>query len=92
MHKEGTDVKQLFMQDGKVAVTSLNSKTGERYLALFNIGDKESAKISVDLATVGITGKYKIKELWNGKVTKGTMNILSADIAPHASKLYSITK
>jgi alpha-galactosidase len=92
MHRESTDVRQLFMENGKVAVTSRNSKTGERYLALFNIGDKEMTTISVNLKDLGFSGKYKAKELWTGEKSKGTDANFSQQIAPHASKVYSITK
>jgi hypothetical protein len=90
MHREGTEVRQLFMENGKVAVTSRNSKTGERYLALFNIGDKDVATISVDLKALGIGNQYQIKELWTGQTTKGSGSTLSKQIAPHESKVFSI--
>ncbi len=91
MHKEGTDVRQLFMENGKVAITSRNNKTGERYLALFNIGDKEVTTISVDLKELGFSGKYKVKNLWSGEILKGSEASFSQQIAPHASKVFSIT-
>ncbi|MEJ2881670.1 glycoside hydrolase family 27 protein [Pedobacter sp. GR22-6] len=90
MHREGIEVKQLFMQDGKVAITSRNKKTGERYLAFFNLGDKENATVSVNLSELGISGKHKIKELWTGKVTQSSAANISQEIVPHGSKLYSI--
>ncbi len=91
MHKEGTDVRQLFMENGKVAITSRNSKTGEHYLALFNIGDKEAATISVNLKELGFSGKYKAKNLWTGEISKGSEASFSQQIAPHASKVFSVT-
>ncbi|WP_069659938.1 glycoside hydrolase family 27 protein [Arcticibacter eurypsychrophilus] len=92
MHKEGTDVHQLFMENGKLAVTSKNSKTGERYLALFNIGDKDVETISVNLSELGLKGKYKIKELWTGNISRGSEAIFAQQIAPHSSKVFSIVK
>lgn len=92
MHKEGSEVRQLFMENGKVAVTSKNSKTGERYLALFNLDDKETTTVEVDLKSLGFKGTYKAKELWTGEKLKGTGNRFSQQIAPHASKVFSISK
>ena len=92
MHGEGTDVKQLFMENGQVAVTSRNSKTGERYIALFNIGDKDASTISVNLKDLGLTGKVKVTDLWSGKVVTQTDATLSRLIAPHASVLVSVAK
>lgn len=92
MHREGTGVRELFMKDGKVAITSQNSKTGETYLALFNIADKEPQTITVDLKELGFTGKYKLKALWSGEKTTGSTAEFSQQVAPHASKLFSISK
>lgn len=92
MHRDGTDVKQLFMENGKVAITSRNRKTGECYLALFNIGDKETTTVSVNLKELGFTGKYKARELWSGESTKGAELIFSQQLAPHSSKVFSLSK
>lgn len=92
MHKNGTDVKQLFMENGQVAVTSRNSKTGERYLALFNIGDSGNADVSVNLKDLGLSGKVKVKELWTGAATTQTDGTITRSIAPHASVLLSLSK
>ncbi|SER60812.1 glycoside hydrolase family 27 protein [Pedobacter rhizosphaerae] len=91
MHKDGVEVRQLFMENGKVAITSRNSKTGERYLALFNIGDKDAATISVDLKALGIGNEYKAKELWTGETIKGSGATFSKQLEAHASKVFSIT-
>jgi len=91
MHREATDVKQLFMEDGRVAITSRNSKTGERYLALFNIGDTNANTVAVNLADLGLKGKVKVKDLWTGKTVTQTNGILSYPIAPHASMLFSVS-
>ncbi|RZK54937.1 MAG: glycoside hydrolase family 27 protein [Pedobacter sp.] len=92
MHREGTDVKQLFMENGKMAITSRNSKTGERYLALFNIGDKEMATVTVNLKEFGFDSKYRVKELWTGNYIRGTEANFSQQLAPHSSKVFSISK
>lgn len=90
MHREGSAVRQLFMENGKVAITSRNRKTGETYLALFNIGDKEVANISINLKELGFSGKYKVRDLWSGNTSNGTNPSFSQQIAPHASKVFSI--
>ena len=89
MHKEGTNVRQLFMENGQVAITSRNAKTGETYLALFNINDKQTSAVKVNLNELGIKGKYKQKDLWTGVITNGTTKDFSQSLAPHASKVYS---
>lgn len=91
MHNESTDVKQLFQQDGKVAVTSWNPKTKERYLAVFNLSDsKEPVEVSVDLTELGINKKCKAKNMWTGKSAGKFKKSFSVRLPAHASGLYVI--
>lgn len=91
MHKESTDVKQLFQKDGKVAITSYNPKTKVRYLALFNLSDnKEPMDISVNLSDIGISKSSKITNLWTGKTVGKFEKTFSVPLASHASGLYVI--
>ncbi|MFL9832170.1 glycoside hydrolase family 27 protein [Flavobacterium sp. ST-87] len=89
MHRESTDVKQLFQKDGKVAMTSRNPKDGSVYLALFNISDKNDVKVSVPLADLGIT-KADAVDLWSGKKTATVTNEISVSLKAHASVLYKL--
>ena len=91
MHKESIDVKQLFQKDGKVAVTSYNPKTKERYLALFNLSDsKEPMDVSVSLSELGLTKTSKITNMWTGKAIGKFEKTISVPLAAHASGLYLI--
>jgi hypothetical protein len=90
MHKESTDVKQLFQKDGKVAVTSRNPKTGETYLALFNISDNtEPLEISVELSDMQIKKKVKATDMWSGDVI-GVDKQIKVKLPAHSSKLISL--
>jgi hypothetical protein len=91
MHHESTDVRQLFQQDGKVAVTSRNPKTGERYLAVFNLSDgKEPVAVSVNLTDLGVGKGATITDMWSGKPLKKADAPFSVTLPAHASGLYSI--
>lgn len=92
MHRESSNVKQLLMENGKVVITSQHGQTGERYLALFNINDKENATITVNLKELGFDEKCKIKELWTNEVIRSVNGSISQTIAPHASRLFVIRK
>lgn len=91
MHKESSEVKQLFNENGKVAVTSKNKVTGETYLALFNISDNETPmKVGVELARLGIDGKSKIINLWTGEKLGKFSGSFEQELKPHACGLYKI--
>ncbi|HSC53820.1 MAG TPA: glycoside hydrolase family 27 protein [Phnomibacter sp.] len=89
MHKEGTGVKQLFQKDSVLAITSVNAKTGARYLAVFNIADeKREREVLVPLADMGITKKAKVKDMWTGESLGKVETAVQVSLAPHACKLY----
>ncbi|WP_116788909.1 glycoside hydrolase family 27 protein [Flavobacterium psychrotrophum] len=92
MHREGTDVKQIYQKDGQIAVTSKNPKDGSTYLALFNISESEK-EVAVTLADLGVSGNVKVTDMWNSAAKGGTVSgIISASLKPHSSVLYKLSK
>ncbi|WP_245600548.1 alpha-galactosidase [Flavobacterium daejeonense] len=89
MHREGTNVKQLFQKDGKVAVTSKNPKDGSIYLALFNISDNASEKVAVRLADLGIKNA-EVTDMWTGKKIGAVKDEVTVTLNAHASVLYKL--
>jgi hypothetical protein len=89
MHRESTDVRQLFQQDGKLAVTSRNAKTGECYLAIFNISDnQEPIEISVKLSDLGVSDKCKVTDMWTGKKFGTIKDEISVTLPAHTCRLF----
>lgn len=91
MHREGTNVRQLFQEGGKVAITSRNATTGDVYLALFNLNDEGDSIVEVPLNDLEINGSCQITELWEGKPVEQKGDIVSCKLAKHASVLYKLT-
>jgi len=89
MHRESTDVKQLFQKDGTVAVTSKNPKDGSIYLALFNISDRDFREVSVNLADLGISNA-EITDMWTGKKVGTIKDQISVSVKEHGSVLYKL--
>lgn len=91
MHRESKDVRQLYQKDKKVAITSKDSKTGETYLALFNLSDDKAAqKVSVNLADLGIKGKCIVTDMWSGKKVGTFSKEFSQSFNSHACGLYKL--
>lgn len=91
MHRKSTNVKPLFQDDEKLAVTSQNPETGEIYLALFNISDNEEPlPVEVDLSGLGITGPCRATNLWTGEETETAERNLSIRLALHSCGLFSL--
>lgn len=93
MHREGSEVRQLYQEDGKVAITSFNQNTGDVYLALINISDDKPQELSVSLsADLEFSGVVKVTEMWTGTKLGQKEGVLKVILAPHASVLYKINK
>ncbi|MBO9618161.1 MAG: glycoside hydrolase family 27 protein [Niabella sp.] len=91
MHRESTDTRQLFSRDGQVAVTARNLRTGEHYLALFNLSDQTvPATISVNLPDLGVKMGADIRDMWTGQPAGKARGNFSVSLCPHASGLYII--
>ena len=91
MHRESIGVRQLYQQEGKVAITSQNPNTGEIYLALFNIsGQEEPMSVEVDLAELGIDGNCAVTDLWSGESLGNFSGNFSQNLSAHCSGLYSL--
>jgi hypothetical protein len=93
MHRESANVRQLFQQDGKLAVASDNPLTGERYLALFNISDDPDAKeIQVNMKDLGIKKQCVVANLWTGESSNVSGETFSVKLRPHACGLFVVNE
>lgn len=91
MHRESANVHQLFHENGKVAVTSQNSVTGETYLALFNISDqKEPMSVGIELSKLGIDKSCKITNLWTGEKLGKFKGSFERELKAHECGLFKI--
>ncbi|MGD9555572.1 MAG: glycoside hydrolase family 27 protein [Mangrovibacterium sp.] len=92
MHRESTDVRQLFNENGHVVITSRNPHTGEVYLALFNLSDGgQPADVSVDLALTGVDSECTVTDMWTGEKLGPVSGTFSRTLAAHASGLFRLT-
>lgn len=60
------------------------------YLALFNISDKKSMDISVDVKDLGLKGVVKVMNMWTGEYMGTVSDKFSQSVGPHASGLYKL--
>lgn len=89
MHRDGTNVKELFNNEQKLAVTSKDKNSGATYLAIFNLSDKIQ-KIQVPLSSMGIKGAKRATLLWSDKQVGKVKGKVSVTLNPHACTLYKL--
>lgn len=93
MHRESINVRQLFQENGKVAITSENPNTGEIYLALFNISDEvEPLEITAAVGETDANSKYTVTNMWTGESLGTCSTSFSQILGAHASGLYKLEK
>jgi alpha-galactosidase len=90
--KNSINNKQLFKTEQAVAWIADDTKTGDKFLAVFNQTDEaEAKKITVKLNDLGFKSKVQIKNLWNHQ----NLGSFSGEFAPlinrHGAGLYRIS-
>lgn len=89
VHRYGVGARQVYREDGRVVWTSSDPE-GRRFAALFNIGEQRG-EVSVSLEELECEGPQLARDLWERKDLGTVNNILSVELAPHASALIQLT-
>lgn len=81
--------RQICLDEEKAIWMALNEKTGECYIALFNLRDA-GAEISVRIKETGlpVTSGATLTELWTGEKKVLTEEVLEAEIPAHGCVVY----
>ena len=89
---KSTDNRELYHDDKEVVWTAKNPNGKDIYLALFNISDTDR-DITISLQkTIGMTGAYKMTDLWTHKSKTGSKNELTFPVNAHGTKFIKIRK
>ncbi len=82
MHREGREVRQLYRRGAVVAVTAVNGVSGERYLAVFNLGE-EPADAEIAPEELGAAPDAVVTDLWSSREEPSRLITLP----PHGCRL-----
>jgi len=83
--------RQLFARGDQIGWTSDIPGSRSKYLAVFNIGDKEPAGIHVEWKELGLPANCRIRDLWARKDVGKAKDGYTFTLPPHASGLYRLT-
>ena len=92
VNQNSTNNKQLKEENGLIVWTADVPGTDDKYVAFFNINDTGASGISVTLAELGISGNYRIENLWNKQSATKFDSKFSIPVEPHASELMRFSK
>lgn len=83
------DNARLVSREGSRIVWTSNGPKGERYVALFNVGEEE-LDVAVSLTALGLDSAVPAKELWSGNVLGSISGSLSAKVPSHGAALFRL--
>jgi alpha-galactosidase len=78
-----------FVEDGVRVWSAVADGSGDRYLALFNTGDK-ARETGVDLRALGIETTVSMRDLWAGRDIGRSNGRVTAILPPHGAALYRL--
>jgi len=84
---------QLFNKDGQMAWIADVPGSTDKYVALFNLQDKQAsadpgASVTINLADVGLGNSCKVRDLWQGKDLGASTETFSPIIPWHGAGIY----
>jgi alpha-galactosidase len=96
VNQASTDNRPLFERDGLIAWVARVPDSGDRYLALFNTRDRLPADpaglpIRVTLAELGLEGRCRVRDLWEGRDLAPLEGDLAPIVAWHGAVLYRLS-
>jgi alpha-galactosidase len=91
VNQRSTGGRQLFRTDAHIAWTARDWRTGDRYLALFNLGDRPDA-VQADLTALGLSGSVRVRDLWARRPLGSVRGRFAASLPAHGSGLYRLAQ
>ena len=82
--------RELFHDATKVIWIADDSKSSDKFLAVFNTSENEES-ILVNLKTIGVNSSCTIKDMWQGNSMGNFIGDFSTTIPPHGAGLYRIS-
>lgn len=90
VNQSGQNPRLLFRDGDKVAWISDVPASKDKYVALFNLNDKQALDVSADFAKMGLTSRCQVKDLWTHKEIGAFESSFSIKINTHDAGLYRI--
>jgi len=90
VNQNSTNNRQLFLNDKKAAWIADVPGSRDKYLAVFNLGDRGEL-IHIDLKEIGFPGKCYITDLWAGDYLGEFESGIRPEVLPHGARLLRIS-
>jgi alpha-galactosidase len=91
VNQAGQKPRLLFRDGDKIAWISDVPDSKDKYIALFNLNDKEAIGVSADFVKMGLASRCRVKDLWTHKELGEFESSFSQKLNAHAAGLYRVT-
>ena len=91
VNQHSRDNRQIYRTDPHVAWAARDERSGDSYLALFNIGERPD-EVRADLSAAGVRGATAVTDLWTDRPLGRHQGAFSATIAAHGAGLYRLSR
>lgn len=91
INQSSIDNRQILEFRNSVVWIATDPKTGDRFVALFNIGEK-TQRVEFDMEHEYMRDNYHVRDLWARKDLGVAKRKISADIPAHGARLYRLSK
>ena len=91
VNQHSTNNHELFNRGNQIAWIADVPKSKDKYIALFNLNDKDIEEIKINCRELGFeTANCKVRDLWQGKDLGLFQNEFSAKINSHGAMLFRV--
>ncbi|AFC32411.1 hypothetical protein PM3016_5729 [Paenibacillus mucilaginosus 3016] len=90
-HRYGERIRPASREEGRIVWTSIDSRTGDVYAALFNTAE-ETQTVTASWEALGLSGSRRVRDLWAGKDLGEAAGAVSLEVPPHGAVLLKLAE
>lgn len=90
VNQYSTDNRQVVQNKTHRVWVATDAKSGDKYVALFNLGDKTDT-VSFDFELEYWRNTFKVRDLWKKENLGVQQKTISAEVPAHGARLYRLT-
>jgi alpha-galactosidase len=95
VNQSSEDNREIFRSNGLAAWQARAARSADTYLALFNLRDATptaaDAPITIRLADLGLSGRVRIRDLWQPSAQDIVRDVISPQVSAHGARLFRLS-
>jgi hypothetical protein len=83
---------ELRFAENEIVWVADDPVSGGKYFAIFNLNGSDGRNIEITRKELGISGKFKVRDLWKREDAGKLMKSFKTEIPPHGCGLYKVSR